>query len=390
MVTRFDPASILDTLRQGAPRRAPTIRTLASFAGHTDCHLASLGFAAEVDFDRLLVGTTYEAPFGQSPFAFSRGLAFQRIVAENGYAAILQLLRQELGFAIDEVAIANLRDGYPQNHEGMRLRAHETRSLVGQIVRSDSAAPNLIDGAVFATEISGIRAYFEADAVAARFSSPIHVGEIKSFPIVDGRTDPEKLGQALDQVSIYILLARSLVVQLRGAADLVTHRAVLIAPQGVGLRPTLAVKDVSRRIERIERLLARVPVIADLAPLVPQDASFSLIADPGAEEAKRIDTLNDLADRVGTRYVPGCLSTCGLARLCRERTFRNGSPDLAGPEVVRLLPGVSSLGRAADLADGAPPGPSERTIAPQLARAARLYDAHLRDGQPRLAVGGSA
>ena len=41
--------------------------------------------------------------------------------------------------------------------------------------------------------IGGRTAYFEADSVAAFDGGRIHVGEIKSFPKVDGRVDPDKL-----------------------------------------------------------------------------------------------------------------------------------------------------------------------------------------------------
>jgi hypothetical protein len=69
-------------------------------------------FAAGVDPDHLLVGTADAAPFGQSPFAFSRGLAFERSLAERGYGAILEILRDRMGFGIGDARIANLRDGF--------------------------------------------------------------------------------------------------------------------------------------------------------------------------------------------------------------------------------------------------------------------------------------
>src|SRR5262245_33944429 len=83
----------LEEIRGGAPRRSPTVRVLAAHAQHTDCHLAALGFAAGVDFDRLLEGTRFKAPFGQSPFALFRGLAFEKRLRDNDYAALRELLR---------------------------------------------------------------------------------------------------------------------------------------------------------------------------------------------------------------------------------------------------------------------------------------------------------
>src|SRR4051812_47396544 len=43
-------------IRGIAPRRSPTVRVLSALAQHTDCNLATLGFLADVDFDRLLTG----------------------------------------------------------------------------------------------------------------------------------------------------------------------------------------------------------------------------------------------------------------------------------------------------------------------------------------------
>src|SRR4051812_17277493 len=88
----------LEKIRGGAGRRSPTVRVLADFAQHTDCNLAALAFAASVDFDRLLVGTRFQMPFGQSPFAFRRGLAFEKLLREDDYSATVGLLGTELDY----------------------------------------------------------------------------------------------------------------------------------------------------------------------------------------------------------------------------------------------------------------------------------------------------
>ena len=364
----------LDAIRGNARRRSPTVRALAAYASHADCNLATLGFAAGIDFDQLLVGTRYEAQFGQSPFAFSRGLAFERMIAEHGYAATLDLLRTRMGFSVSDARIINLRSAYPKNALGMGLRAEQTRLLVRQLVTGHPSAPNLIDGAVLQATIGGVPARFEADALAARFGGPIHAGEVKSFPVVDGRADPEKLAGALNQVAIYILLTKRLVDDLGGNADLVSETAMLITPMNVGLRPTISVKDVSRNVERVERILASIPDVRTIATAIPQDVTFAVVADRSADTNRRLDSLHGLADTVGTSYSPACLSTCGNAAFCRHRAFRAGSPCLVGPQAVRLLPGVLSLQRAAELTENAPASPSEAAVAPYLRRAGRLYD----------------
>jgi hypothetical protein len=204
--------------------------------------------------------------------------------------------------------------------------------------------------------------------------------------VVDGQAEPAKAGAALDQAATYVLLIMLLAETLGRDPDLISTEAMLITPRNVGLRPTLSVKDVANRVDRIRRLLARVPTAADVATLVPLGANFGSIADQrsphqrltGARDpaaARRVDRLHALADDVGTSFGSGCES-CGAYRFCRSRAIDAGSPRVAGPMVARLLPGVHSLNRAADLAAGAPPGPVEAPAAVQLARAARLYDRH--------------
>src|SRR5438132_6335234 len=112
-----------------APRRSPSVRVLAGYAQHVDCNLASLGFAAGADFDRLLVKTRHQMPFGQSPFAIGRGLGFEKILRANDYSATRELFRALPGFPDAGARIVNLRNGYPKDSTGMRRRADDTLKL---------------------------------------------------------------------------------------------------------------------------------------------------------------------------------------------------------------------------------------------------------------------
>jgi hypothetical protein len=365
----------LEQLRGAAPRRSPTVRVLAAYAQHTDCRLAALGFAAGVNFDRLLVGTRYQMPFGQSPFAIGRGLSFEKMLRDNNYAATLDLLRPVLSLPSSGVRFANLRQGYLSGPNRMPLRARDTSALLARIIAGDPLAPHLVDGAVLAASVGGLPAYFEADALAALAGAEIRVTEVKSFPKVDERVDPDKLAAALDQVAIYILLTREEIARLGGDPELlVSDRALLITPRNVGLTPTLSEQRVEARVRRVRRLLEAVPQASDISAAAPAGVSFGPIADPKADEARRIDLLHNLADRVGTAYEPACLSNCGNARFCRARAFRDGSPCLSGTATLRLLPGVSNLGRAEELTRGTTPTPAEAPAAEMLERAGRLYD----------------
>jgi hypothetical protein len=374
------PAAVerrLEEIRGAAPRRSPTVRALAAYAQHTDCALATVAFAAGVNLDQLLKGTRLRPPFGQSPFAFQRGRMFEDRLRAGNYAPALALLREALKDPLPAPRIENLRDRHPKTREGMLLRLRDTRALLGLMVKGDPGAPHLIDGAVLRASVGGVEAYYEADALAACTGGQVYAGEIKSFPKVDDRVDADKLGAALDQAAFYILLTREEVDRLGGdGARLVSEVALLITPKNVGMQPTLSLKAVGPRIARAGKLLAGVPAVEDVVASVPAGLSFGPVADPGAEERRRLDALAGLADRIGTAYKPECLASCGNARFCRERAFCSGLPRLLGLGVERVMPGVATLGRAAELSRGAAVNAAEEKPAAELlARAGRLYDA---------------
>src|SRR3954471_2596652 len=229
-----DFASSLVRVRGRAPTRSPNVRVLAAYASHTNCNLATLGFSAGVDFDRLLRDTRFETPFGQSPFAFTRGNLFEAAFRQNDYAEAHRLLR-EVGFRPEEGRTVNLREGFPCTKEGMNRRAEVTAELLRDILVGRAGAPNLIDGAVLQTTIAGVLANFEADAIAARIAGVLRAGEVKSFPVVDLRADPDKLAAALDQVAFYLLLLRRRVLELGAPPERVSNEALLITPRNVGL-----------------------------------------------------------------------------------------------------------------------------------------------------------
>jgi hypothetical protein len=355
----------------GAAERSPTIGALSAFAAHADCLTAAVALAVRADLDQVCAGTPYEPTFGQDPQAFRRGETFEARVKGDGYTLLIDLLREEAGFPSGTVRVEDLRSRFPRNRTGLKPRAEETRRLLAAIARGDEDAPHIIDGAVVAVEIGGRTAYFEADSVAAFDGGKIHVGEIKSFAKVDDRLDPEKLGAACDQAAWYVLLVRRALRTDGLDASIVSDEVFIITPKGIGLTPTLTPMNVARKIQRAERLLSEAPDPTRLAAEVPDGVSFPAIED-GADT--RLEKLEELMDVVGTCYRPECLADCGLSRLCRDRAFEAGAVQMAGAQVVRFLPGVRDLRRAAELSHGAAPAATEAHAGEQLARAGRLYD----------------
>jgi hypothetical protein len=374
----------LDEIRGPGPRRSPNVRVLAAFAQNTDCRLATLGFAAGVDFDRLLAGTRFRASYGISPFAIQRGLAFERLLRDKDYALTLELLRGPLGLSPNATRVVNLREGFPSGPRRMPARVAATSDLLREIIRGNRDAARLIDGAVLAGCIGGMPAFFEADGLASQAADgEIRVAEVKSFPKVDDRVDPEQLGAALDQSAIYVMLTRNTVADLGGdPLRLVSDRVMLITPRNVGLTPTLSEQRISSRVARMQRVFAVIPDARDIATATPSGVTFGPVADQTIEERARLDALHDIADRVGTAYTPGCLSTCGNARFCRDRAISAGSPCVTGPTAVRLLPEVISLGRAEALTRGAKPTSAETPVGVILERAGRLIDEAFQPSTP--------
>jgi hypothetical protein len=236
----------------------------------------------------------------------------------------------------------------------------------------------LIDGAVLTCNIAGKTAYFEADSLAAIAGGRLHVGEIKSFAYTDGRCDPEKFGSACDQAAWYILLCRELMVEIDCDPSTISTQAFIILPKGVGLTPTLVRQEIGDKVARAQRLLEGAPDPIELVKGLAGKVQF-----PGLTSAphERVTDIEVVLDKVGTTYKPACLSDCGLSRLCRSRAHEAGVPQLCGSDIVRSLPGVLSLNRAAELAAGAKPTPAEGPAALALVRAGALYDRVVRTGE---------
>jgi hypothetical protein len=369
--TSADP---LVAVRGTAPLRTQSVRDLAAFAQIAGCDLAALAFASGTDLDRVLTDTSFEVPFGQSPFAIQRGNRFeQQVGADANFGPLLGLLQTELNFAATEVRVLDLRQLASADRDRSK-RAHDTKAALRDMLRGDPQAFNLVAGAILEVPLLGRTVRFEADALAFQVGGELRVLEIKSFPTVDGRADPEKAGAAFDQVATYIVVLRQIVTALGADPARVSAEGLLVTPRNTGMQPVLHRLPIGGRVERIERILVELPHAEALASRVPAGATFGAVADAASPEADRVKAFAKLADGVGTLYAPSCLQICGAARLCRARAQAAGSPALCGSRAVRDLPGVASLVRAAELAAGAPATAGEAAAAAKLSLAGRTFE----------------
>ena len=363
-------------VRGDASEKRPTVRVLAAAMAHNDCAFARLALASRTDLDHLCDDTYFSVDFGQDPQAFQRGEMFEFRVKDNGYAGLIQLLRQNADFPLPDVRIRDLHQGAAPNEEGLKQRATETRQLLRKIVNQAPDAPNIIDGAVLTCTIAGKKAYFEADGLAAATGGKIHAAEIKSFPITDGRCDTNKLGAACDQAAWYVLLCRRALSELDLPPQTVSDEGFIILPEGVGLRPTLLIQNLAARVRRAERLLESTPKGDDIVEL---SCGLKFPAKTVAPNL-RLETLEQMLDKIGTNYRPDCLQDCGMAKLCRGRAHDSGQVTLCGSAVARYLPGIRTLHRAAELAAGAPAAPNEIYAAAVLVRANAVFERVLTEG----------
>lgn len=360
-----------------------SVAALAAFTEVAGCPTARSAFTQGVDLDRLLVGTGYDAAFGQSEYAFARGTRFEAIVKGDrgggvcSYGPMLELLRDELGFDISQARTANLRSLHPPppphllatDKRHLSARAADTRRLVGEIARGVPGCVNFIDGAVLSATVGGQTAFYETDGLAFRLGGQLRIVEIKSFPKVDGQVDPAALASALDQGALYTLLVERLLTELGLEPSLVSRRLVLICPRNVAMAPTLSERDVSARMRRIERLLDSVPHTGG-----QQVAPFGGAARAaGRTVAERVIALEEICDEVGTCYGDACQS-CGLLRLCRERAHASGDVRTLGERRARQLAATPTLQRAVALAGGSTPTVAETGAAGALRAAATLRD----------------
>lgn len=366
--------SMLSQATGDAPRHSLTVSVLAAAAEHTDCAFSKLALAGRIDLNRIFGGTHYEPDTGADPLAIRRGRLFEAILKKDGYAELLNLL-DEHGVAVGafpaDVRIARLRDlPGPEGRSGLAMRADATRRELAKIARAASDAPALIDGAVITARIAGEIAYFEADGIAAAAGGRLHVIEIKSFPLVDGRCDPVKLGAACAQAGLYGALVRAQLLEAGLSPETVSDTGFIVLPKNSTLgRAVLLRQRLSYYIRRAEGLLAAAHLDEEVV------ARFEGVRFPSerAGPAERVEAISHLMDKSGTHYRPECLEHCAAAKLCRERAYSAGRLTVLGDAVHREMSGVETFGRVLELAAGATPLEHEREAAAALVQARRAY-----------------
>lgn len=292
--------------------------------------------AAGIDKVALARRLGAESPRGQSPFAISRGDQFEKRVKRDEFLELFALLRP---FGLDPITVEALElpDIIPLEgsaiDQSLTERAAATREALRSIADGTAPPGLVIDKATLVWRIGEVDVRLETDAIAWWVGGLLRVVEIKSYPIEWGQLAADKVSALSWQTAVYVAAVQDTLRDLGFDPALVSTEIFLVCPQNTGLRPTIVAHDVAPQL----RLLRRYELRED-----------SLVHIASAAGHVSLDTEHpaDAFARLAPSYQPNCLSTCDLARYCRQRAQRVGEPRQLGSEVVQLTIGLGDLARA--------------------------------------------
>jgi len=372
------PEARLARLRGRSLPRSHNARTIAALASNPGCARRAILDAAGADKQRLAAYAGFPAPFGQSRFALARGNAFEAQVKAEGAAQLLTLLRTHLNLPIPEAHYDDL--GEVGGNASLDLRHARTRTLLARAAASQDEAGTMFDHPLLRLEVGGRHAFLEPDLVAFRLHGRFHVIEIKSFAVIDGQADGDKVAAAAIQSAVYVLALRDALAEQHIPPEAVSHETILVCPENFSNRPVAVSLDVRKQLTVLRRQLSRMARIADLLDLLPPDLTFDLDPDRDGVPRRRPAELAAAIRQVEARYAPECLSTCEMCFFCRDEA--RGCTAALGRDAREELGGVEHVQTVLRLAgriDRPAPGTDLAEAAALLRQAARLRAEALRE-----------
>jgi hypothetical protein len=364
-----DTESRLERIRGTAPACDHNARTIAALTSNPGCARRAVLDAAGVDKQRVATHAGFPTQVGQSQFAISRGNAFEAQVKANGCAELLRLLRERLDLPIPEVSYDDLE--VVGGNESREVRHARTRALIGRAVAAGDDAGTLFDHPLLRLDVGGRLAYLEPDLVAFRFHGRFYVIEIKSFAVIDGQADGEKVAAAVTQAAVYVLALRGLLAELGHGPETVAPEVVLVCPENFANQPTAVLVDVRKQLTVLKRQLSRLERIEALVADLPSGLTFDLYFDSVGVPQRPAVELVEALHSIEARYAPECLDACEIARFCRHEA--DDDTAALGRSVRDELGGIESVAAALELAEGSrTPAPDQMEAAELLRLAARL------------------
>jgi hypothetical protein len=359
----------LDRIRGPVPPRNHNARTIAALSSNPGCARRAVMDAAGVDKQRIAAHAGFPAPFGQSQFALARGNAFEAQVKANGCAELLRLLRGHLHLSIPEASYDDLNE--VGGNTDLQLRHTQTRHLLARAAAAGGDAGTMFDHPLLRMQVGGQRVYLEPDLLAFQLHGRFHVVEVKSFAVIDGQADGEKVAAAAIQSAVYVLALREVLAELGIGPATVADEVLLVCPENFANRPTAAVLDVRKQLTVLHRQLSRLARIETLLASLPPDLTFDLAPDASGTAQRPAAELAGAIGTVPARYIPECLASCEMCFFCRHEA--TGATAALGRAALDDLGGVEHLATVLSLARAAAePGPGQDEAAALLRGAARL------------------
>jgi hypothetical protein len=359
----------LDRLRGAVPARRHNARTIAALTSNPGCARRAVLDAAGIDKERLASYVGFPARFGQSPFAITRGNAFEAQVKANGCAQLLRLLRERLDLPLPEVSYDDLET--VGDNTNQQLRYTRTRSLLARAAASGQDSGTLFDHPLLRLQVAGQWVFLEPDLIAFQLRGRFHVVEIKSFAVIDGQADATKVAAAATQSAVYVLALRQLLGELGFGPETVAPEVVLVCPENFTNNPTATLVDVRKQLTVLRRQLSRLARIDRLVEHLPAALSFDLRFDDVGVPRRPVVEVIDALHHVEARYAPECLATCEMCFFCRHQA--RGDTAVLGRTVHDELGGIDGVATVLDLSTGTLQPAAEQAEAAAMVRlAARL------------------
>jgi hypothetical protein len=357
----------LDRIRGQVAPKSHNARTVAALTSNPGCARRAILDAAGVDKQRLASYVGFPPRFGQSQFAITRGNSFEAQVKADGCAQLLQLLREHLDLPIPEVSYDDLDD--VGGNTSLRLRHARTKALLTRAARSEADAGTLFDHPLLQLMVGGRPVYLEPDLIAFQLQGRFHVVEIKSFPVIDGQADGDKVAAAIIQSAVYVLALRGLLAEAGLEPEAVADSVVLVCPADFSNSPTAALLDVRKQLTVLRRQLSRLDRIDTLLEMLPSTLSFDLEPNVDGVPQRRPAALVEAIQTIDARYAPECLASCEMCFFCRDEA--RGRTASLGRDVHDALGAIEDVRTVLSLADGTL-GPSDEQVdAAMMLQAAR-------------------
>lgn len=359
----------LDRIRGPVTPRNHSARTIAALSGNPGCARRAVLDAAGVDKQRLAAHVGFPAMAGQSQFAITRGNAFEAQVKANGCAELLTLLREHLSLPIREASYDNLDE--VGGNTSREVRHARTRRLLARAAQSGDDAGTLFDHPLLCLRVGGRPAYLEPDLIAFQLSGRFHVTEIKSFSVIDGQADGDKVAAAVIQSAVYVLAMRDLLAEMGIGPESVADQVVLVCPENFSNRPSAALLDVRKQMTVLRRQLSRLRRIDSLVDVLPPGLTFDLELDRAGVPRRLPAAVAGAVRSVDARYAPECLANCEMCFFCRDEAA--GTTSALGRATRDDLGGIEHVATVLHLARGAgQPADDQAEVAQLLRTAARL------------------